>query len=58
MSSEKKTEIGKRAAGIPSKLRVLTATARSINESSSAREIEFQHATPTSRDWLWYSFTE
>ena len=27
--------------GIPSRLRVLTAAARSINESSSAREIEF-----------------
>ena len=26
--------------------RVLTAAARSINESSSAREIEFQHVTP------------
>jgi len=29
----------------PSRLRVLTAAARSINESSSAREKEFQHVT-------------
>ena len=32
--------------GIPSRLRVLTAAARLINESSSAREIKFQHVTP------------
>jgi len=48
MSSEKKAEIASTSkVGIPSRLRVLTAAARSINESSSARmhEIEFQHVT-------------
>ena len=50
MSSEKKAEIGKRAAehGVLATVRYYASrlpAARSINESSSAREIEFQHVT-------------
>ena len=51
MSSEKKAEIGKRAAehGVLATVRYYASrlpAAGSINESSSAREIEFQHVTP------------